>query len=149
MKYILANIRIPIEINDTGNTKPLLSRSSIEIFKCTELPPENPNYSKDIANKISSFLNGVSISNTHPPEPSADPDPATEPEPEPEPATEPEPEPEPIPVPQLTVLKEEIQQAGKRSQNISFKRYKKNNHRKSSKRRQASIQIEDVDFEEE
>ena len=143
MKYILANIRIPIEITDTGNTKPLLSRSSIEVFNCTELPPENPNYSKDIANKISSFLNGVSIPNTHPPEP--------EPEPEPEAETEAEPEPEPIhpPPPQLTVLKEEIQQGGKRSQNISFKRYKKNNHRKTSKRRQASIQIEDVDFEEE
>ncbi len=139
MKYILANIRIPIEITDTGNTKPLLSRSSIEVFNCTELPPENPNYSKDIANKISSFLNGVSIPNTHPPDA------------EPKPEAEPETEPEPIhtPLPQLTVLKEEIQQGGKRSQNISFKRYKKNNYRKTSKRRQASIQIEDVDSEEE
>ena len=144
MKYILANIRIPIEITDTGNTKPLLSRSSIEVFNCTELPPENPNYSKDIANKISSFLNGVSIPNTQPPEPEAEP----EAEPEPEPEAEPEPEPIHNPPPQLTVLKEEIQQGGKRSQNISFKRYKKNNHRKTSKRRQASIQIEDVDFEE-
>ncbi len=145
MKYILANIRIPIEITDTGNTKPLLSRSSIEVFNCTELPPENPNYSKDIANKISSFLNGVSIHNTQPPEPEPEPELEAEPEPEPELEAEPEPEPEP---PQLTVLKEEIQQGGKRSQNISFKRYKKNNHRKTSKRRQASIQIEDVDFEE-
>ena len=39
-KYVIANIKIPIEIMENGEQISHMSRSSIEITSCDELPPE-------------------------------------------------------------------------------------------------------------
>jgi hypothetical protein len=127
MKYILANIKIPVIINDDGTTTSLMSRSVVYIEPCTELPPENKEYKKDFSNKINNFL--INHKDDTPIE------------------IEKSSTPENV---ELYIKKEElIQPPRERSQNISFKKYKKiSNHRLSNKRRPI-IQSEDVDQKQE
>ena len=42
MKYVIANIKVPIGFNDDQSIKTFMERISIDFVSCTELPPIPP-----------------------------------------------------------------------------------------------------------
>ncbi len=69
MKYVIANIKIPIEILPNNTTNPLINRSEIEFSNCDELPPEQSDQNAIIIQKLSQFLNNVRKPTENPPVP--------------------------------------------------------------------------------
>jgi hypothetical protein len=69
MKYVIANIKIPIEILPNNTTNPLINRSEIEFSNCDELPPEQSDQNAIIIQKLSQFLNNVRKPTDNPPVP--------------------------------------------------------------------------------
>jgi len=57
MSYIIANIKMPIEIKKDGSTVPMINRTEIEFTKSNELPPEKENPNAFVIEKLSCFLN--------------------------------------------------------------------------------------------
>ena len=55
-EYIIANIKIPIQVFENGVTSAITERIHIEIEKCDELPEIQENYNKAFVEKLSSFL---------------------------------------------------------------------------------------------
>lgn len=55
-KYVIANIKIPIEMNPDGTYVSLVNHSMIEIQSCNELPPENGNQLLMIQESINKYL---------------------------------------------------------------------------------------------
>ena len=55
-KYVIAVIRLPIEILENGTTRTLEKRSAVEFEKCSELPPEKDDNSNQIVSKLSEFI---------------------------------------------------------------------------------------------
>ena len=55
-KYVIAVIRLPIEILENGTTRTLEKRSTVEFEKCNELPPEKDDNSNQIISKLSEFI---------------------------------------------------------------------------------------------
>lgn len=51
-QYIIANIKIPIEIKNDGSLEPILDRKFIEYNKCDNLPPINTENSTIIGGLI-------------------------------------------------------------------------------------------------
>lgn len=49
IQYVMANIKIPIQINATGKTAPLMEYISIAIEKCDTLPQKSIENIKDIS----------------------------------------------------------------------------------------------------
>jgi hypothetical protein len=56
MSYIIATIKIPIEIKKDGSTVPMINRTEIEFTKSNELPPEKENPNAFVIKKLSCFL---------------------------------------------------------------------------------------------
>lgn len=56
-QYIIANIKIPIEILENGSTNPFMERCAIELEKCETLPPENKNNNSLFIEKLTEFIN--------------------------------------------------------------------------------------------
>lgn len=56
-QYIIANIKIPIEILENGSTNPFMERCAIELEKCEILPPENKNNNSLFIEKLTEFIN--------------------------------------------------------------------------------------------
>lgn len=56
-QYVIANIKIPIEILENGSTNPFMERCSIELEKCQILPPENKNNNSLFIEKLTEFIN--------------------------------------------------------------------------------------------
>ena len=127
MKYILANIKIPVQINDDGTITSLMTRSVVYIEHCTELPSENKEYSKEFSNKINDFLKNNKNEEINVIEKLSTPQDT-----------------------ELYIKKEElIQPHRERSHNISFKKYKKTINHKLSNKRRPIIQTQDVDQKKE
>lgn len=55
-EYIIANIKIPIQVFENGVTSAITERIHVEIEKCDELPEIQDNYNKAFVEKLSSFL---------------------------------------------------------------------------------------------
>jgi hypothetical protein len=55
-EYIIANIKIPIQLFENGVTSAITERIHVEIEKCDELPEIQDNYNKAFVEKLSSFL---------------------------------------------------------------------------------------------
>jgi hypothetical protein len=56
-KYVIANIKIPIEITENGEQISHMDRSSIEITPCDELPPEQNIDDIDFTEMIQQLIN--------------------------------------------------------------------------------------------
>ena len=56
-QYIIANIKIPIEILENGSTHPFMERCTIELEKCEILPPENKSNNSLFIEKLTEFIN--------------------------------------------------------------------------------------------
>lgn len=54
--YVIANIRIPIQVKPDGTTESLINHSIITIEKCDELPPENGNQLLMIQETVQKYL---------------------------------------------------------------------------------------------
>jgi len=113
-KYVLATIRLPIEINEHGVGEPLKDYIQMDFSKCDELPPkQNSDINYDfLINNLQTFTKEIEAepSNTM----------VAEREPEPEPEREPE------PVNVLYIEKSELikHPSNKKHLNTTFK----NNH---------------------
>jgi GTP cyclohydrolase FolE2 len=108
MKYVYANIKIPVEVKTDGSIEPLKDYINIEFTECNELPEKNTNlnYSR-IMDSLSNFVKPVENtdqSNTN--------------------------------EPMYTVLKEEIKKNTKAKVNTSFKNTKQYKNRHTSKYRE-------------
>ena len=57
MSYIIANIKMPLQIKEDGSTVPMVNRTEIEFTKSNELPPEKENPNAFVIEKLSYFLN--------------------------------------------------------------------------------------------
>lgn len=66
-KYLIANIKIPIQLNPDGTSVSLVNHSIIEIEPCNELPPENGNQLLMIQESIQKYMNSQSQSQTQNP----------------------------------------------------------------------------------
>lgn len=55
-EYIIANIKIPIQVFENGTTSAITERIHVEIEKCNELPEIQDNYNKTFLDKLSLFL---------------------------------------------------------------------------------------------
>ena len=64
-KYIIANIKIPIEILENGTTNPLMERCEIGIDNCETLPPENKNNNNLFIEKLNEFINKTTYNTQH------------------------------------------------------------------------------------
>ena len=58
-KYVMATLKIPMEIKEDGSTVSLTQRSEIMFSECNELPPEYPNYQDLVSQKLSHYLAGL------------------------------------------------------------------------------------------
>jgi len=56
-RYVIANIKIPIEITENGEQISHMGRSSIEITPCDELPPEQDIDDMDFTELIQQLIN--------------------------------------------------------------------------------------------
>lgn len=56
MSYVIANIRIPIKVNEDGTTTSLTNHSIISIEPCDELPPENGNQLLMIQESVKKYM---------------------------------------------------------------------------------------------
>ena len=63
MNFVLACIKIPIEIREDGSTNPMVDRSEIEFSKCDELPPKKNDPNAFVIEKLSSFLTAQKSNN--------------------------------------------------------------------------------------
>ena len=54
--YVIANIRIPIQVNPDGTTESLMNHSMIDIEACDELPPEIGNQLLMIQDAVQTYL---------------------------------------------------------------------------------------------
>lgn len=64
MKYILANIKVPIEIDGPkGHFHTYMERASIEFTDCDELPPDKGFNHHDFLSGLSSFLGSRPLEN--------------------------------------------------------------------------------------
>jgi hypothetical protein len=62
IQYVMANIKIPIQINATGKTAPLMEYISIAIEKCDTLPQKSIENIKDIS--IIDLINSALLDTT-------------------------------------------------------------------------------------
>jgi len=60
-KYVIANIKIPIEITENGEQISHMGRSSIEITPCDELPPEQNIDDVDFTEMIQQLINNEGL----------------------------------------------------------------------------------------
>lgn len=73
MKYIIANIKVPIETNNiNGGFTTYMERASIEFSDCDELPPEQEMNHTVFLSNMSSFL-GTPLKDSRVKEPNKDP----------------------------------------------------------------------------
>jgi hypothetical protein len=124
MQYVMANIKIPIRINSTGETSPLMEYIAIAIEKCDSLPAKSVDNLKELSmvDLINSALFDVEF---HKEDVMASPEPeSVEKDEGATPASSPE-------FPPLFVSKEEVETKShaKSRQNTTFKQ----KHRKISR----------------
>lgn len=73
MKYIIANIKVPIETNNiNGGFTTYMERASVEFSDCDELPPEHEMNHTVFLSNMSSFL-GTPLKDSRVKEPNKDP----------------------------------------------------------------------------
>lgn len=126
MKYVIANIKVPIGFNDDQSIKTFMERISIDFVSCTELPPIPPeNEFKN--DKFLKNLKEFFQKSTNLPD-SVEPDEPEEPE-EPEPdESESELKEQPKCSPHYVSKNELLLKPSKYTHNTSFKNKIKNNN---------------------
>lgn len=55
-KYLIANIKIPFQVNADGTSVSMINHSIIQIEPCEELPPENGNQLLMIQESIQKYM---------------------------------------------------------------------------------------------
>jgi hypothetical protein len=56
IKYIIANIQIPLEINEDGSLKPYLEKQTIDFEICEKLPENNKENHTDLKSSFIAFI---------------------------------------------------------------------------------------------
>lgn len=67
-KYLIANIKIPIQINQDGTNISLINHSTLHIESCDELPPDNGNQLLMIQESIQKYMNSLKKDDIQEPE---------------------------------------------------------------------------------
>ena len=138
MKYVIANIKVPIGFNDDQSIKTFMERISIDFVSCTELPPIPPENEfkndKFLKNLKEFFQKSTNLPDSVEQEPESD-EPeqdsdseSEEPEQEFEEPEEPEPKEQPKCSPHYVSKNELLLKPSKYTHNSSFKNKIKNNN---------------------